>query len=96
MADELAEAGFAASRLLVADTFQSLWLLGDFPPLPGGTPWYYGGLPGGAAAEFIVVPLCPINHKARARVLAAADAAGWRLTERHRGAHAAVLEIARP
>jgi len=96
IAVELTEAGFAGSRMLVADTFQSFWLLGDFPPLPGGAPWYYDGLPGGAEAEVIVVPLCPINGAARARMLEAADAAGWRLTERFRGTHAAVLEIARP
>ncbi|MEM1430584.1 MAG: hypothetical protein AAGG09_14105 [Pseudomonadota bacterium] len=96
IAAELTAAGFAGRQVLVADTFQSFWLLGDFPALPGGTPWYYGGLPGGAAAEIVVVPLCPINDKARARVLDAVDAARWQLTERFRGTHVSVLEIARP
>jgi hypothetical protein len=96
LAAELEAAGFAGRRLLVADTFQSLWLFGDFPALEGGAPWYYGGLPGGAAAELMVVPLCPVGAKSRDRMLAAADAAGWRLTELHRGRHAAVLGIARP
>ncbi len=95
VAAELEEAGFAGRRLLVADTFQSFWLFGDFPPLQGGAPWYYDGLPGGASAEAIVVPLCPINERARTRLLDAAAAAGWGLSEVYRGTHVAVLGISR-
>ena len=96
LAAELEAAGFAGRSLLLADTVQALWLFGDFVPLPGGAPWYYGGLPGGAAAELVVVPLCPIYAENRDQVLAAVEAAGWTLREVHRGPLAAVLEIGRP
>ncbi|MEM9903225.1 MAG: hypothetical protein AAF865_17930 [Pseudomonadota bacterium] len=95
IAAELEGAGFAGRPLLVADTFQSFWLFGPFPALPGGAPWYYDGMPGGASAELVVVPLCPINDTARDRMLTALDSSGWGLREVHRGAHTAVLEIVR-
>jgi hypothetical protein len=96
IAAEISAAGFAGRPMLLADTVQSLWLFGDFAPLPGGAPWYYGGLPGGAAAQIMVVPLCPVYDDARDEMLAAAAAQGWTLHEVHRGPFAAVLEIARP
>ena len=95
MTAELEAAGFAGRPAFVADTMQSLWMFGDVPRLPGGAPWYYGGLPGGAAAEIMVVPLCPVAPDARGRALAALAAMGWPVTEVFRGAHAAVLEIDR-
>lgn len=85
-AKDLGAAGFGGAKIFVADLFSSLWLYGDFPPLEGGTPWYYGGTPGLAQADHVLVPLCPLSAAARKGALEAIGAAGWRLEEEARGA----------
>jgi len=68
--DDLEQAGFAQGRrLFIADLFSSHWLFGDLKPLPHGAPWYYGGLPGFEAADYVLVPLCPAAVKARKMIL---------------------------
>ena len=52
-------------------------------PLPGASPWYYGGLPGWAAADYLLVPLCPLSTKVRKLILDEVDEPGRRA---HRGA----------
>ena len=94
MARELEAAGYAGRRAFVADTMQALWLFGNFPKLRGGAPWYYGGLPGAADAEIVVVPLCAMAVSDRAAALAALEGSGWAVSEAFRGRHAVVLEIA--
>jgi len=42
----------------VAGLFNTLWMFGDFVPLTGGAPWYYGGLPGIESARLFVLPEC--------------------------------------
>lgn len=73
-------------HVFVADVLASHWLYGAFEPLPHGAPWYYGGLPGVEAADFLLVPLCPILMPVRAIVLKAVSAAGTPLTEVRRNA----------
>ncbi|MEO0484866.1 MAG: hypothetical protein AAF092_03010 [Pseudomonadota bacterium] len=46
--------------VFVVDILNPYWLYGDHRPLAGGTPWYYGGLPGYEDAEFVLLPSCPI------------------------------------
>jgi hypothetical protein len=92
----LAAGGHGGRAILVADLFSSLWGFGDFPPLPGGAPWYYGGLPGGAAAELMLVPACPVLPRARRAVLEAAAAEGWTLVEIARDPLFILTEIQRP
>ncbi len=72
----LEAAGLAGERLLAADIFNFLWLFGDFPPLGGGAPWYYGGLPGGDGATLLVVPDCPADPGVSRVILAGVEAAG--------------------
>nr|WP_323777343.1 hypothetical protein [Amylibacter sp.] len=57
------------AQTLYADWINGLWLFSDTAPLTGGAPWYYGGTPGFAAAEFVVVPLCPMGQDVRRMVL---------------------------
>ena len=54
---------------LVADLFQSHWLFAGLRPLDHGTPWYYDGLPGLADATHVMVPDCPADLRARARIV---------------------------
>ncbi len=49
-----------AAKVFMADLSSGIWMFGEFEPLKGGTPWYYGGLPGFDAAEYVVVPKCPV------------------------------------
>ena len=95
MAAELEDAGAAGRALLTADLFNAFWLFGDFPPLAGGTPWYYGDLPGGDAAELLVVPTCPVLLRARRAVLDAIAERGWTLAEIARAEHWILLSIVR-
>ena len=59
----------------------SIWLFGDFAPVPGGSPWYYGGLPGIENADYLLVPLCPIIPQVRRMILEAIEAADVALDE---------------
>lgn len=58
-------------RILFTDTLNNLWLFSDVERLKGGSPWYYGGTPGFENADFLVVPLCPVNPMVRRLILEA-------------------------
>lgn len=81
VAADLERAGFAGSRLMSADYYSSYWIYGDFPPVKGGAPWYYGGLPGIENVDYIVVPTCPVGDSVRTMMLKSLADAGYRLTE---------------
>lgn len=95
-AADLGQAGYAGSRVLVADLFSALWLFGPFEPVEGGAPWYYGGTPGIAAADHVLVPLCPTGESRRNEIVTAIAAAGWRLIEERRTATYILLRPERP
>lgn len=69
MADAMERAGLNGAKVYTADLFNAHWVFGDFAPLPGGAPWYYGGLPGFGAADVLVVPKCPIDRAAQGRIM---------------------------
>ncbi|WP_415183515.1 hypothetical protein [Phaeovulum sp.] len=81
---DLMASGYRHSQVLVADLFSALWLYGDFLPVRGGAPWYYGGVAGIEAADHVLVPLCPTGGSMRTGMLKALDDAGWHLTEERR------------
>ncbi len=79
---DLAEAGLAQNKsIFAADLFSSHWLFGGPVPLEGGSPWYYGGLPGIENADYLLVPLCPVTPKLRQQILTLVDEAGLEFTE---------------
>ncbi len=79
---DLENAGLAAGKsVFAADLFSSHWLFGDLDPIPQGAPWYYGGLPGFANADYLIVPLCPIIHEVRSAILKDIDETGADLRE---------------
>ncbi|WP_081534545.1 hypothetical protein [Rhodovulum sp. P5] len=82
--EELTEAGFGARRIFVADLLNGYWLYGGGVPLPGGAPWYYGGLPGLEGAEFVLVPQCAARPDVRALILTELEDAGIVLSEADR------------
>jgi len=69
MAAQLESNGFAGAKILMTDVLSPLQLFGDFQPLQGGAPWYYGGLKGLPDAGFVLVPLCPIADDTRRMML---------------------------
>ncbi|MBT0955952.1 hypothetical protein IV417_01015 [Alphaproteobacteria bacterium KMM 3653] len=81
---DLMAQGHAGKRVMAADLFSSFWLFGDFKPLIGGAPWYYGGLPGFESADLLVVPICPVAPDIRRQVLETAEEAGIALRDIHR------------
>lgn len=85
-AKDLTEAGFAGARLFTTDVFNAYPLFGDFPLLEGGAPWYYGNLSGFAAADYVIVPLCPIVPDVRAEILKELEKRDIALTEVRRTA----------
>jgi len=95
VAADLQAAGYGGSAVMVADLLSGLWLYGDFRPLKGGAPWYYAGTPGIAAADHLLVPLCPSQPKYRATMLKAIAAGGWRLEEERRTADYILLRPVR-
>lgn len=68
---DLDAAGFGGKRILAADLFSLFWLFGDYQPVKGGAPWYYGGLPGIENADYVFIPICPIARNVRATMLKA-------------------------
>ena len=95
-AADLVQAGYAHSRVLVADLFSALWLYGPFEPVKGAAPWYYGGTPGIEAADHVLVPLCPTGESRRDEIVKAIADAGWRLVEERRTATYILLRPERP
>ncbi len=79
--DDLEKAGYGGSRLIATDLFSAYWMFGDFLSVRGAAPWYYGGVPGVANADYIVVPLCPMQPELRQQMLKALDEEGWALHE---------------
>ena len=73
---EAAGYGGTGARIFAADLLSSYWLFGDFEPIIGAAPWYYGGLPGYENVDYVVVPLCPIAHSVQADILDELEASG--------------------
>ena len=72
MVRDLEEAGLADGKsLFAADVFSSHWLFGALEPMDQGAPWYYGGLPGIEDADYLLVPLCPVDQKIQHQILGA-------------------------
>ena len=80
---------------LVADLFSPHWMFGQMRPLKGGTPWYYDGLPGLRDATHLMVPDCPADTGARARILELIQERGVTLTNVGRSPDFTLYEIAR-
>lgn len=66
----------AGRTALYADWVNALWLFSPLAPLPGASPWYYGGTAGAERAYYLVVPLCPMGRPIRAMVLKEIETAG--------------------
>ncbi|MBR9764992.1 MAG: hypothetical protein GYB53_16070 [Rhodobacteraceae bacterium] len=82
MSDAMADSPALAGRMpFVADSFSPHWLFLGWDPLPGGTPWYYSGLPGYENASHLMVPRCVANTKVRSLVLSQVDPAKLTLVE---------------
>ena len=82
LSDDLKASGLTVGKtLLPADILASFWLYGAAEPLPGAAPWYYGGLPGWAAADYLLVPLCPLSLGVRKLILDEVTETGAKLTE---------------
>jgi hypothetical protein len=77
IARDLEQTGLTTGKhLFVADAFSSYWMFSDLEPLPNGAPWYYGGLPGIEAADYVLVPICPAEPDFRKQVLDEIQARG--------------------
>lgn len=81
IAQDMEGAGYTGARIFTADLLSPFWLLGDFRPLAHAAPWYYGGLPGFAGADYLLVPVCPIEQDVQTKILDAVKASGETLTE---------------
>jgi len=82
ISDDLEASGLAEGKTaFAADILSSFWMFGAFEPLPGASPWYYGGLPGFENADYLIVPRCPLSTKVRRLVLEEVEAADVALTE---------------
>ena len=87
--------GYGGKKIYAADIFSSHWLFGDVARLKNGSPWYYGGLPGIADADYVLVPLCPASQDVRKQALKALAQAEIKLDEVYRSAQYILAEIKR-
>ncbi|TCP41668.1 hypothetical protein [Rhodovulum marinum] len=93
VAQDIDDAGLGGRPVLVADMLSAYWLYGGPAPLPGGAPWYYGGLPGVQGADLVLVPQCATRPDVRDRVLRELDEAGHALAELRRTPDYVLLAI---
>ena len=70
----------SGSQLFVTDIIAAFWLFGDFAPLSGGAPWYYGNLSGMENADYVLAPKCGFVPRARALMVDELEASPYRLT----------------
>lgn len=96
VATDLEKAGYGGSRLIGTDLYSAYWMFGSFESVEGAAPWYYGGLPGVENADYIVVPLCPMELGLRAQMLKALDEGGWNLREVRRTELYILVEASKP
>lgn len=74
IARDLDETGLAEGKsLFTADLISGYWLFGSLEPADQGAPWYYDGAPGFKAADYLLVPLCPVVQSAQAQILEIVD-----------------------
>lgn len=67
---DLERAGYGhSSRIFVADLLSGQWMFGDFQPVQGAAPWYYGGASGIEAAQYMLVPHCAVVPQVRSEIL---------------------------
>jgi hypothetical protein len=81
IAADLEAAGYAGKGIYEVDLLAALPLYGDFRPLRGGSPWYYGGTPGIGDADLVLIADCPLSGESRKLKLEALTEAGVQLTE---------------
>jgi hypothetical protein len=67
IAADLAANGFGGAQIVNADLLNLYWMFEpSLVPLQGGAPWLYDGMPGWPAAEYVLVPHCPVHPRSRA------------------------------
>jgi len=93
---DLEKAGYGGKGILGTDLFSFYWMFGDFRPVKGAAPWYYGGLSGLADADYVLVPLCPMAPEIRAGMLKDLAASGRTLHEVRRTGLYILLETKAP
>ncbi len=93
---DLEKAGYGGSRLIGTDLYSAYWMFGDFKSVRGAAPWYYGGVPGVENADYIVVPLCPMQLDLRREMLKALSDDGWVLHEMRRTDLYILVEASKP
>ncbi|MEM8740513.1 MAG: hypothetical protein AAGE13_03365 [Pseudomonadota bacterium] len=72
----------AQANVMTVDLLNVTWMFAGGRPLPGGSPWYYGGTKGFETADWFVVPTCPQSTLVRALILEELGRAEWQLVER--------------
>ena len=78
---DLAKANLpAGQQVFVTDILSVFWLFGDFAPLEGGAPWYYGDLSGMQNADYVLAPKCGYVPRARAIMVEELEASDYVLT----------------
>lgn len=93
---DLEKAGYGGASLTGTDLYSAYWMFGNFKSVKGAAPWYYGGLSGAENADYVVVPLCPMQLSLRAQMLKALADDGWVLHEVRRTELYILVEARKP
>ncbi|MCF6271865.1 MAG: hypothetical protein L3J37_01555 [Rhodobacteraceae bacterium] len=97
MAKEVAGLEFTRDRpVLTADLLNSSWLLADVTRVKGAAPWYYGDNSGFEDAEFLLVPVCPLNVDMRRQMVSNFEEAGYTLKAAYSSELMGLFEIVKP
>lgn len=85
MATALRDMGYGDALLALADVNNPLPLIGGFKTVPGDPPWYYGGTVAADAADYLVIPKCPVSKVTFKAYIGDLNAAGgtWAMVDEH-------------
>lgn len=87
LAQDMRDQGRQDQAIVVADVVNPLWLFGGGKRIAGMAPWYYGGISGLDAADFVIVPTCPFKADSRNAMVVALDGMGAQFALEARDPH---------
>ncbi len=97
IAQELEAIDFVRGKpVLAADILNVSWMFGDIERVQGAAPWYYGDTAGVENADYLMVPLCPINANMRRQMVMQFIEGSYGLNEVYRSNLFVLYEVSKP
>ena len=97
MAQQVEALDFTSDKpILTADKLDISWMFGEIERVQGAAPWYYGDTAGIENADYLMVPICPIDVDLRRQMVSQLNAAKFNLNEVYRSNLLVLYEVSKP